>query len=272
MVRIPIRNNADEAVGERSKLRRRKWLVLVLVTATGLGWKTRALISRFVASRRPTSGANESPPIQPAGPSDHPNSGGPATGRPTVGGATSATAGTGARSGAVPGPQGLELSIPTPLSAAGRHTDSVDRGLANEASATPPTEPTEPLVAPLVESADPTTKTDSAGDAQASAGGATHVPETLSEGENGDLGAVRRDSGQPSPTTTADMPSRLDATPGWVRGDGSPNCPASHPLKGNGSSRIFHRPGESSYATTIPEFCFATEDDATAAGFRPRAR
>ncbi len=68
------------------------------------------------------------------------------------------------------------------------------------------------------------------------------------------------------------MPSRLDATPGWVRGDGTANCPASHPLKGNGSSRIFHRPGESSYATTIPEFCFATDDDATAAGFRPRAR
>ena len=34
----------------------------------------------------------------------------------------------------------------------------------------------------------------------------------------------------------------------------------------------FHRPGESSYATTMSEFCFATDDDATAAGFRPRAR
>jgi len=124
----------------------------------------------------------------------------------------------------------------------------------------------------LVESADPTTKTGNAGDALASADRETHVVETPSEDEIGGLGAVRSDSGQGSETITEDVPSRLDATPGWVRGDGSANCPASHPLKGNGSSRIFHRPGESSYATTIPEFCFATEDDATAAGFRPRAR
>jgi hypothetical protein len=48
-------------------------------------------------------------------------------------------------------------------------------------------------------------------------------------------------------------------------------CPEAFAIKGNASSRIYHLPGEPSYARTIPELCFATEDDARAAGFRPRA-
>ena len=45
---------------------------------------------------------------------------------------------------------------------------------------------------------------------------------------------------------------------------------ADYPIKGNANSRIYHMPTESSYEQTIPEFCFATEADAKAAGFRAR--
>ena len=59
---------------------------------------------------------------------------------------------------------------------------------------------------------------------------------------------------------------------GAVAGDGTVDCPADHPIKGNASSRIYHEPGRSSYARTIPEFCFATPEDAEAAGFRAPQR
>lgn len=55
-----------------------------------------------------------------------------------------------------------------------------------------------------------------------------------------------------------------------VRGDGSGSCPADYPIKGNANSRIYHRPTDGSYEQTVPEYCFATEEDAKAAGFRAR--
>lgn len=63
---------------------------------------------------------------------------------------------------------------------------------------------------------------------------------------------------------------RKPAPAGSVRGDGSHECPSDFPIKGNANSHIYHRPTDSSYESTIPEFCFATEADARAAGFRPR--
>jgi hypothetical protein len=60
---------------------------------------------------------------------------------------------------------------------------------------------------------------------------------------------------------------------GAVAGDGTTACPPDFPIKGNASSRIYHEPGQSSYANTIPEFCFASAETAEAAGFRQsRAR
>jgi hypothetical protein len=59
---------------------------------------------------------------------------------------------------------------------------------------------------------------------------------------------------------------------GWVRGDGTAACPPAYPIKGNATSRIYHRPGEASYEATVPEICFATEDAATELGYRPRKR
>lgn len=59
---------------------------------------------------------------------------------------------------------------------------------------------------------------------------------------------------------------------GAVVGDGSATCPDHHPIKGNASSRIYHQPGQPSYERTIAEYCFATEQDAENAGYRPPKR
>jgi large subunit ribosomal protein L17 len=52
-----------------------------------------------------------------------------------------------------------------------------------------------------------------------------------------------------------------------VRGDGTTECPPDYPVKGNADSGIYHEPGSSSYAQTIPEFCFSSASAAEAAGF-----
>ena len=49
-------------------------------------------------------------------------------------------------------------------------------------------------------------------------------------------------------------------------------CPDEYPIKGNANSKIYHKPGESSYDATNPEICFATDEVAVAKGFRPRKR
>lgn len=50
------------------------------------------------------------------------------------------------------------------------------------------------------------------------------------------------------------------------------DCPASHPIKGNRNSMIYHVPGGQYYAITQPEECFATEASAVAAGYRRSQR
>lgn len=54
--------------------------------------------------------------------------------------------------------------------------------------------------------------------------------------------------------------------------DGQHDCPPEFPIKGNASSHIYHKPGESSYEATIPEICFASDEAAVAHGYRPRKR
>lgn len=49
-------------------------------------------------------------------------------------------------------------------------------------------------------------------------------------------------------------------------------CPATHPIKGNANSKIYHRPGQQAYDKTRPEDCFATDADAVAAGYRAAKR
>lgn len=70
-----------------------------------------------------------------------------------------------------------------------------------------------------------------------------------------------------------DADAREDSPRGSVRGDGTATCPTGYPIKGNASSKIYHVPGVASYNATKAEVCFATEDDAVAAGYRaPRGR
>jgi micrococcal nuclease len=45
-------------------------------------------------------------------------------------------------------------------------------------------------------------------------------------------------------------------------------CPTSAPIKGNESSGIYHKPDDAYYDATHPEECFATPQDAEAAGYR----
>lgn len=70
--------------------------------------------------------------------------------------------------------------------------------------------------------------------------------------------------------TQAEGQAVEDTTPaaGQIDGDGSHHCPGSHAIKGNASSKIYHLPGGRSYDQTIPEVCFASEEDAVAAGYR----
>jgi hypothetical protein len=68
-------------------------------------------------------------------------------------------------------------------------------------------------------------------------------------------------------TTTAATPDSA----AWVEPvDGT--CPATHPIKGNADSGIFHVPGGMSYERTVPERCYASEADAEADGFRRAKR
>src|SRR5918998_1754796 len=53
-----------------------------------------------------------------------------------------------------------------------------------------------------------------------------------------------------------------------VRATGGRDCPPGFPVKGNLPSRVFHGPGQQDYERTTPEVCFASEEAASAAGFR----
>jgi hypothetical protein len=70
-----------------------------------------------------------------------------------------------------------------------------------------------------------------------------------------------------------ELDNEVEAPLGAIAGDGTAVCPPGYPVKGNGSSRIYHVPGQTSYPPTIAEFCFASAEAAEAAGFRQsRAR
>lgn len=80
----------------------------------------------------------------------------------------------------------------------------------------------------------------------------------------------------PTPYMVAPFVARPTAEPlvftgGKVAPRGE-DCPASHPIKGNADSLIYHVPGGASYARTIPEDCFATEGAAREAGYRRAMR
>ena len=78
-------------------------------------------------------------------------------------------------------------------------------------------------------------------------------------------------AGPDAPIASPDPVAQAVPT-GAVAGDGTHACPPDFPIKGNASSMIYHQPGQPSYDRTVPEFCFASEHDAEAAGYRPPKR
>lgn len=75
--------------------------------------------------------------------------------------------------------------------------------------------------------------------------------------------------------TAKDIPSK-DSAPRGVKPLDEWNCPETHPIKGNINPQkhtmIYHMPGGQYYYKTMPERCYATEEDAKADGFRKSRR
>jgi hypothetical protein len=65
------------------------------------------------------------------------------------------------------------------------------------------------------------------------------------------------------PVQSVGTPSAGRAAPSGM------SCPATHPIKGNRESMIYHQPGAEFYDRTRPEDCFMTPAEAEAAGYRP---
>ncbi|MGH9137187.1 MAG: hypothetical protein ACRD0G_09095 [Acidimicrobiales bacterium] len=75
---------------------------------------------------------------------------------------------------------------------------------------------------------------------------------------------------QPQPES-ASPPAPAETAQTWVEPDGKA-CPASHPIKANANSGIYHVPGGLAYERTVPERCYVTEEAAEADGFRRAKR
>jgi hypothetical protein len=69
---------------------------------------------------------------------------------------------------------------------------------------------------------------------------------------------------QPAPVAPVSAPA--SAAP-WVEPEDG-TCPASHPVKANMTSGIFHVPGGGSYDRTNPDRCYADEASAESDGLR----
>lgn len=77
---------------------------------------------------------------------------------------------------------------------------------------------------------------------------------------------------EPLESTDEDLDQDELIDPDWVRGDGSHDCPTSHPVKAKASSMIYYVQDSGHYDRTIPDVCFASDADAEAAGYRPPRR
>lgn len=84
--------------------------------------------------------------------------------------------------------------------------------------------------------------------------------------------APLRATDPPATAETAAAPNVTDtAAPAWIAPvDGS--CPTTHPVKGNGNSKIYHVPGGRFYDSTVPERCYRDPQAAEADGMRASKR
>lgn len=78
-----------------------------------------------------------------------------------------------------------------------------------------------------------------------------------------------------SSVAAKEIPSK-DSTSLGVKPLDEWNCPEAHPIKGNINPQkhtmIYHMPGGQYYNRTMPERCYATEEDAQKDGFRRSKR
>ena len=79
---------------------------------------------------------------------------------------------------------------------------------------------------------------------------------------------VSEESASATATATATATAEPAAGGGAVAPISEEECPPNAPIKGNASSGIYHKPGDAYYDATHPEECFATPQDAEAAGYR----
>ena len=87
-----------------------------------------------------------------------------------------------------------------------------------------------------------------------------------------EVGALDRETAD-GRNTPRERRAEASLPAGAVAGNGTSNCPPDYPIKGNRQSRIYHRPEQVSYPSTVAEYCFASEEAAESAGFRlSRAR
>ncbi len=90
-------------------------------------------------------------------------------------------------------------------------------------------------------------------------------PPRLPQRANPDqLNALASSSARATPTAVgapADRP--------WVEPLDDGSCPASHPVKVNETSGIYHVPGGRFYDRTVAGRCYASAGDASADGYRP---
>lgn len=81
-------------------------------------------------------------------------------------------------------------------------------------------------------------------------------------------GSASGSSSTPRGEGTEDTPGMVTEDEDAVPGDGTTECPAGFPIKGNGRSRLYHMPEGFAYPRTKPEVCFRTPEAAEKAGFR----
>jgi hypothetical protein len=109
--------------------------------------------------------------------------------------------------------------------------------------------------------------------ARAATAGATGMAERTDVSDQVESGTATSPAESPEATTSSasstGAPGIVEQGDGFVRVTGMTECPEAYPIKGNENSGIYHVPGISSYARTIAEICFESEEVAVANGYRP---
>lgn len=86
-----------------------------------------------------------------------------------------------------------------------------------------------------------------------------------------DVGGEPRRAPAPSPAPEPPSPTSEPPSPAWLEPDDGA-CPASHPVKGNLRSGVFHLPGMAHYDRTNADRCYRDAGGAEADGLRQAKR